>query len=104
MFKKTLNGKQLFWLTKRSSPAQEKYPYDFSSWNDGRGAVLIDTSLCGLKGNFSNETTLFELEINGTFENILPRAKLFYTQLTCIYANYALHLKSRSFDFVETHA
>ena len=82
----------------------EKYPYDFVSWKDGKGAVLIDLSLCGLKGKFANESTLFALSIKWQLKNILTRAKLFYTQLTCIYTNYALHLKSKHFDFVEKHA
>ena len=104
LYRKDLDEQQIYWITRRSSPAKEHYPYDAFSFMDGKGAVLIDTSLCGLKGKFPNENALYEINISGEFENILAQSKHFYTQLCCIYTNYAFRLKSKTFDYVEKHS
>ena len=94
---------QIYWITKRSVPCHEKYPYDANSFNRGRGSILLDTTLCGLKGSFANEVGLFELKITAKVLNTCLFAKEITLNCTCIYTNYGFHLKSNSFDYVEKH-
>ena len=103
LFKKKLNVPQIYWITKRSVPCREKYPYDANSFIRGRGAILIDTTLCGLKGNFANEVGLFELVIKAKVLNIQKDSKLITLNCTCIYTNYGFHVKSNTFDYIERH-
>ena len=90
-------------MTRRSSPAKEKYPYDMFSFIDGKGAILIDTALYGLKGKFPNENTLYEINVSGRVQDVVQRDKHHTVNLLCVYSNYAFHLKSKKFDHVEKH-
>ena len=103
LFRKSLNASQLHFISKRSSPAKNKYPFDLGSYLNGKRTVLIDTSLCGLKGKLPNENDLFNILVSGTYQNTFSENKIFQSKLICIYTNYAYHNKSSSFDFVEKH-
>lgn len=103
LFRKTLDQTELYWITKRSTPAREKYPYDINSFNNGRASILINTTLCGLRGQLANEVGLFELNIKAQVGNYEYFPKNISLKCHCIYTNYGYHLKSNSFDYVEKH-
>lgn len=103
LFRKTLTTHQLYWITKRSVPCREKFPYDANSFILGRGAICLDTTLCGLEGNYANGVGLFEMKISAKVRNLCFRPKSTTLNCTCVYTNYGFHLKSNSFDYVEKH-
>ena len=93
----------MYSITKRSNPADEKYPYDIFLYTQGRDTLCIDTTLCELSGDYPNETTRFDLKIEGTFQNTMYYQTICVSQLTCIYTNYGYHLKSKLFDHIENY-
>lgn len=99
-YNRSISNKELFWLTKRSCNLDTSY----DSFRKGLGYVCLDLRLLGLEDKFTNELTLFEMNLElQIVDHYAAAHRLMNVCVLSLFSNYFLDIKKSIFKFYDTY-